>query len=156
MLFTIEEKLVASATRIGGTYILDTSASNARGDCVKQRIYRAFDEDRADLWHRRLGHKGVTHSKRTAEVVQDLTERAVIEGICKACIEAKQTRHVSRVPIRKTTYKLKKVHINIWGPAPVIFIGGSHYMCIITDDRTRKVWLLFNENRKKMFKLIKQ
>ena len=69
MLFTIKKKLVASAIKIKNIYILNTFASNARGDCVKQRIYRAFDENRADLWHRRLGHKKVTYSKKTAEVV---------------------------------------------------------------------------------------
>ena len=43
----------------------------------------------------------------------------------------------------KKNEKLELVHIDVWGPAQVSSLGGSHYYIIIIDDATRKVWIYF-------------
>ena len=39
--------------------------------------------------------------------------------------------------------KLELVHTNVWGPAQVSSLGGSHYYVTFIDDATRKVWVYF-------------
>ena len=35
--------------------------------------------------------------------------------------------------------KLKLVHIDLWGPSPVAYLGGSSYYITFIDDSSRKV-----------------
>ena len=37
--------------------------------------------------------------------------------------------------------KLELVHTNVWGPAHVQSLGGSHYYVTFIDDATRKTWV---------------
>ena len=39
--------------------------------------------------------------------------------------------------------KLKLVHTDVWRPAQVSSLGGSHYYITFIDDATRKVWVYF-------------
>ena len=41
----------------------------------------------------------------------------------------------------KENEKLELVQIDVWGPAQVSSLGGSHYYVTFIDDATRKVWV---------------
>ena len=43
----------------------------------------------------------------------------------------------------KKSERLDLVHIDIWGPAHVSSLGGSHYYVTFIDDATRKLWVYF-------------
>ena len=43
----------------------------------------------------------------------------------------------------KKNEKLELVHTNVWGPAQVSSLGGSHYYVTFINDATRKVWVYF-------------
>ena len=54
-------------------------------------------------------------------------------------------KRVSFVKIRKENQKekLELVHTDVWGPAQVSSLGGSHYYVTFIDDATRKLWVYF-------------
>ena len=46
-----------------------------------------------------------------------------------------------RVGKQKKSEKLELVHTDVWGPAQVQSLGGSHYYITFIDDATRKTWV---------------
>ena len=60
--------------------------------------------------------------------------------MCKCCILGKQ-KNVSFLKTGRTpkAEKLELVHINLGGPSPVAFLGGSRYYITFIDDSSRKV-----------------
>lgn len=93
-----------------------------------------------DIWHRRLGHAGTDTIKRmlSQNLVEGLNVKGGLEigGLCKDCIFGK---HATR-PYNDTTPHehdpLDRVHIDIWGPAPVTSAGGARYFMVVMDRAT--------------------
>ena len=76
---------------------------------------------------------------------------------CESCVYGKQKR-VSFVKTGKENKKekLELVHTDVWGPAQVSSLGGSHYYVTFIDDATREVWVYFLIDRNLMyFKLLR-
>ncbi|XP_075110572.1 uncharacterized protein LOC142181555 [Nicotiana tabacum] len=73
-------------------------------------------------------------------------------GLCEDCIYGKQKRvsfsKLGRTPKKE---KLELVHTDVWGPAPVTSLGGSHYYVTFIDNFTRKVWVYFLKNKSDVF-----
>ena len=114
-----------------------------------------MDSDTA-LWHNRLGHmseKGMKllHSKK---VLPSL--KCVNMDFCEICMYGKQKR-VSFVKTGKENKKekLELVHTDVWGPAQVSSLGGSHYYVTFIDDATRKVWVYFLRQKSDVFQTFK-
>ena len=59
---------------------------------------------------------------------------------CESCLYGKQKR-VSFVKSGKEnkSERLELVYTNVWGPAQVSFLSGSHYYVTCIDDETIKV-----------------
>ena len=47
------------------------------------------------------------------------------------------------------------MHIDVWGPAQVSSLGGSHYYVTFIDDATRKVWVYFLRQKSDVFQIFK-
>ena len=61
---------------------------------------------------------------------------------CENCVYGKQKRvRFLRVGKQKKSEKLDLVHTDVWGPAQVQSLGGSHYYVTFIDDATRKTWV---------------
>nr|KYP32301.1 Retrovirus-related Pol polyprotein from transposon TNT 1-94 [Cajanus cajan] len=106
----------------------------------------------ADLWHNRLGHmseKGMSVLKSIGRLPE---LKSVDVGLCEHCVLGKQKRvsfmTTGRTPKMK---KLELVHTDLWGPAPVISLGGSTYYMTFVDDCTRKVWVYFLKRKSDAF-----
>jgi hypothetical protein len=58
------------------------------------------------------------------------------------CVYGKQKR-VRFLIVRKEkkSERLGLVHTDVWGPAHVSSLGGSHYYVTFIDDATRKSWV---------------
>ena len=56
---------------------------------------------------------------------------------------------------KKKKEKLELVHTNVWGPAQVSSLGGSHYYLKFIDDTTRKVWVYFLRHKSYVFQTFK-
>jgi hypothetical protein len=94
------------------------------------------------LWHHRLGHM-------SEKGMQILHSRNLLPGLkhvdlefCENCVYGKQKRvRFLRVGKEKKSEKLELVHTDVWGPAQVSSLGGSHYYVTFIDDATRKTWI---------------
>ena len=88
-----------------------------------------------------MGEKGmkVLHSKK---VLTGL--KCVNIDFYESFVYGKQKR-VSFVKTGKEnkSEKLELVHTDVWGPAQLSSLGGSHYYVTFIDDATRKVWVYF-------------
>ena len=61
---------------------------------------------------------------------------------CENYVYGKQKRFIfHRVGKQKKSEKLQLVHTDVWGPAQVQSLGGSHYYVTFIDDATRKTWV---------------
>ena len=60
--------------------------------------------------------------------------------MCESCILGKQ-KNVSFLKTGRTpkAKKLELVHTNLWGPSPVVSLGGLRYYITFIDDSSRKV-----------------
>ena len=77
--------------------------------------------------------------------------------LCEICVYGKQKR-VSFVKTGKENKsdKLELVHTNIWGPAQVSPLSGSHYYVTFIYDATRKVWVYFLRQKSNVFQTFKK
>ena len=48
------------------------------------------------------------------------------------------------------------MHLDVWGPAQVSSLGGSHYYVIFIDDSTRKTWVYFLKKKSDVFETSKK
>ena len=56
----------------------------------------------------------------------------------------------------KKNVKLEIVHIDVWGPAQVSFLCGSHNYVTFFDDATRKVWVYLLRQKIDIFQTFKK
>ena len=76
---------------------------------------------------------------------------------CESCVYGKQKR-VSFVKSgkEKKDEKLELVHTDVWGPAQVSSLSGSHYYVTFIDGTTRKVWVYFLRQKSNVFQTFKK
>jgi len=109
------------------------------------------------LWHQRLGHMREKGMKLMAAKGKLSSLKHVDVGVCEHCIFGKQ-KNVSFSMAGKTpkVEKLELVHTDVWGPAPVKFVGNSRYYVTFIDDSTRKLWVYFLKNKSDVFSVFKR
>ena len=90
-----------------------------------------------DVWHRRLGHVGVTSIVEMAKkgVIDglDIMGDVKVQGKCKDCIYGKQTARPYDEVTEHEKNILERVYIDLWGPARVCSTGGAEYMMVFND-----------------------
>ncbi|GBN92280.1 Retrovirus-related Pol polyprotein from transposon TNT 1-94 [Araneus ventricosus] len=78
---------------------------------------------------------------------------------CIACNVGKTTRTSLKknyVYKRVTKSVLDKVHMDLWGPAPVNSLGGSKYFLSIIDDFSRKIDVFTLKSKSEVFSIFKE
>jgi hypothetical protein len=109
------------------------------------------------LWHHRLGHmseKGmqILHKRN---LLPDLKQ--IDLDFCEHCVYGKQKRvRFLRVGKEKKNERLELVHTDVWGPAQVSSLGGSHYYVTFIDDATRKTWVYCIRQKSDVFDTFKK
>lgn len=104
-----------------------------------------------DVWHKRLEHIGERTIKTLAQGQlvdgMDVKGSLAMTGKCEDCLFGKQTARPYDEEVTPETTVLKRVHIDLWGEAPVKSAGGAKYFMSITDDALsyRKVYFLGNK-----------
>ena len=98
-------------------------------------------DDQADLWHRRLGHPGIT-TMRTIQAATPGLPHVPFKQLqpCEVCQLAKSTRTVSRTPQRRARQPLEKIHVDLIGRIQPQSSQGHNYVTVITDDYSRYRW----------------
>jgi hypothetical protein len=76
---------------------------------------------------------------------------------CELCVYGKQKRvRFLRVGKEKKNERLELVHTDVWGPAQVSSLGGSHYYVTFIDDVTRKTWVYCIQQKSDIFDTFKK
>jgi hypothetical protein len=109
------------------------------------------------LWHHRLGHM----SEKGMQILHKINLLPDLKQIdldfCEHCVYGKQKRvRFLRVGKEKKNERLELVHTNVWGPAQVSSLGGSHYYVTFIDDATRKTWVYCIRQKSDVFYTFKK
>jgi transposase InsO family protein len=93
------------------------------------------------LWHRRLGHIGVSSLAKMAANKRaiGLPEPAAFSAIptCWSCVSGKATRNPFPVSTNNTSRPLELLHIDIAGPVQTKSAGGASFFITVLDDFTK-------------------
>ena len=75
---------------------------------------------------------------------------------CEHCVYGKQKRvRFLRVRKEKKNERLELVHTDVWGPAHVSSLGGSHYYVTFIDDATIKTWAYCIRQKSDVFDILR-
>jgi transposase InsO family protein len=77
--------------------------------------------------------------------------------LCEYCVYGKQKRvKFPKVGKEKKSENLELVHIDVWGPTQVSYLGVSHYYVTFIDDATRKTWVYCIRQKSDVFDTFKK
>ncbi|KAG9444914.1 hypothetical protein H6P81_016254 [Aristolochia fimbriata] len=116
----------------------------------------AEKDDKASLWHRRLGHLSengmrILHSKKVLIAITN-----TCFDFCEDCGLGKQKRvSFNKDGRKKKSNRLDLVHTDVWGPAQGKSFGGNLYFVIFIDDYSRKTWIYTLKEKPNVFNVFK-
>mgnify|MGYP000070031161 CR=1 FL=1 len=130
-------------------FILDTNDVGttlfAKGEKVDSDI---------DLWHKRISH--VNYQR-----LQELQSKQVVFGllkirgqkaqICDVCQFGKQHRLPFPTVRNRSLNKLDLIHLDVWGRAQNVSLGGSRYFIFFIDDYSRHMWIYLIEKKSEAY-----
>ena len=73
------------------------------------------------------------------------------EELCEACLKEKQEASVSRIPMRKTTRFLNRIHVDIDEGFSVTFRGNKYFL-LIKDDVTNMFFVYLMKTKDEIMK----
>ena len=143
-----ENFTIGKADLRNGLYHLKLHPSMTLGRLDEPFVANVDFTDTVWKEHRRLGHLSLqrmlqlcSHSKGMKVTQEEI--RAKIGQICPICATTRAIVRIPKDPARvRHQEKGKLVHVNIWGPYPVIGWDKTRWMCFITDDATRTTKVL--------------
>jgi len=107
------------------------------------------------LWHKRLGHVNARtlNTLKKLDLVDGMPNmKFEFKSLCDDCVKGKQVKSSFKSKNCVSTSRiLELVHIDLCGPMRIISKGGSRYICVIVDDFSRYVWLLFLSSKDQAF-----
>lgn len=139
-----EGYIIGKANLNGGLYHLQLASAVVPR--LSQEIPDVANVDFTDpVWkeHRCLGHPSLRRMLQLyiQSVGMNVTKgqiQAKLAQVCPICATTKAIVRLPRDPARlRHNGKGKLVHLDIWGPYPVIGWDGTKWMCFITNDATR-------------------
>ncbi|KAK2925376.1 GAG-pre-integrase domain [Fusarium oxysporum f. sp. vasinfectum] len=135
---TNKGKVVLTATRISGVYVVDEVE-----DRPFQTALASFSvgDPRLHLWHERLAHLGERNIKRLMKMSTGIRPDDSTSNPCGACVQGKLRECPHVRPIKKGTYPLECIHADIAGPFPEVGVDGSRYWVCFIDDFTQMSWV---------------
>lgn len=109
------------------------------------------------LWHKRYGHlhyKGLTHLAKKGRV-KGLPNLESIKEVCPECLAGRQHRApFPRKSESRAKVPLELVHSDLVGPLPIKSLNGSRYICVFTDDYSRKSLTYFLKTKGEAYEKI--
>ncbi|XP_075483610.1 uncharacterized protein LOC142523763 [Primulina tabacum] len=116
------------------------------------------------LWHKRINHLNfksiATISK--FKLVSGLPKVDFAKDkVCNACQLGKQVRSSFKSKGRNSSARcLELLHMDLFGPIPVMSLGGKKYTLVVIDDFSRFTWVLFlsskDQTADQLIKLLKR
>jgi hypothetical protein len=135
--FRKEDSSIAFTGRLKGkVYLIDFSK-----EIVEPKTCLVAKSDLDWLSHRRLAHVGMRNLAKLQKGKHILRLTNVIfekDRLCSACQAGKQVGAPHRAKnIMTISRPLKLLHMDLFGPAAYISIGGNKYGLVIVDDFSR-------------------
>ena len=89
-----------------------------------------------ELWHQRMGHLSYRSILRLPQLANGIDVKGPApESVCRPCMQGRQRRKPSRIPMSRATKFLEKIHSDLCGPFPVSQNGMRSYISF-KDDAT--------------------
>jgi GAG-pre-integrase domain len=107
--------------------------------CLPSFAALLCDISPGDLWHHRLGHTSypvLQHLQKT-----NLIFTVSFNSPCDSCSKFKSHRLSFSLSSNKASKPLELVHVDVWGPSPVISSLGNRFYILFVDDFSRFSWL---------------
>ena len=96
------------------------------------------------LWHERLAHLNLDSLKELVPpAAYGSGHEALLSQPCTICIKAKHQRHITRIPVERTTRPFELIHSDLCGPIQPESASGFRYFIVYIDDFSRSVWVYF-------------
>ncbi|KAH9782240.1 hypothetical protein KPL71_008811 [Citrus sinensis] len=111
--------VIMKSTKQNGLYVLNGHTTVGEASVTEK------SEDKARLWHLRLGHMSERGLKELQKKGVFGSDKLSSLGFCEDCILGK-------------AFRLK---FDLWGPAQVDSLGGCRYFLSLIDDYSRMVWV---------------
>ena len=100
-----------------------------------------YASDFVCLWHQRLGHMSEKGLKVLVERKSLPSLKFLNLNFYKYCVFGKQCRQKFKTGRHITKGILDYIHLDVWGPSPIVSFGGSSYFVTFIDDYSRRVWV---------------
>ena len=117
-------------------------------------------ENKADLWHRRLGHLNEFQLREMAshDLVKGMNiPKSTRISFCEKCVEGKMSKKTFKsVGEIRSVRKLQCVHSDVCGPMPTQSIGGNKYFVTFIDDYSRYCKVYFMKYKSEVFNKFKE
>ena len=116
-------------------------------------------DDKAWLWHARLGHVNFDTIKRlgTSDLVKGVPAINHPTQVCEACLAGKHSR--KSFP-DQTTFRaarpLEQVYADLCGPITPATQSGNRYILLIVDDHSRFMWTFMLKTKDEAFEQFKK
>lgn len=128
-------------------------------------VERTSDRTSHEIWHRRIGHRSLTHTA-TTRIQQSVTGLDIItsgeansEGagsICEICMEGKQARDKLTGERKKCEEILDTIHTDICGPMAVEGLMGERYFATFIDERSGRIAISLLKHKSAVFERFKE
>jgi len=148
---------IMTGTRFGWLYAVSVHNPNATA-------FAAHSKRKAvnfDTWHQCLVHANADTIRTmfSKGLVDGLNIQGNLEigGLCEDCIFGKHTAHPYNDNGIRERDLLERIHIDIWGPAPVQSAGGASYFMLIMDGYSsyRQVTFLSSKSAEATLKVFR-
>ena len=129
----------------GGMYLLSKlGGSNSPKALVARSQIKPAN---LEIWHRRFGHASIATIK--GMLAKNLLDGLVVKGqltvpgICEDCIYGKHAARPYNATVEPEGAPNDCVHIDLWGPASVMSMGGAMYMMVAVDGGSSYLSVFF-------------
>ncbi|KAH9751241.1 Integrase catalytic domain-containing protein [Citrus sinensis] len=115
--------IIMKGTKLNGLYVLNGQTTVGEASVIEN------SEDKARLWHLRLGHMSERGLKELQKKGVFGSDKLNSLGFCKDCVIGTAFRLKFESTVHSTKEKLAYLHSNLWRPAKVNSLGG----CRVAD-----------------------
>ena len=132
------KRIIGQGCESGGLYILETEVPKS---VACSGVVTPFD------LHCRLGHPSLPLLKNLYSQFSSLSSLN-----CESCQYAELHRvHLCPRVNKRASPLFELVHLDVWGPCPVVSSTGFWYFVTFVDDYSRTTWLYLMKNRSELF-----
>ncbi|XP_073273260.1 uncharacterized protein [Primulina huaijiensis] len=157
--YTVEfQKLIFTVKTAAGNIMLtglreqNTFKVKWNDDCLSAlTCFIALNGNKNLLWHKRLNHlnfKSIATISKLKLVSGLPNIDFAKDRICNACQLGKQVRSSFKSKRRNSSARcLELLHMDLFGPIPVMSLGGKKYTLVVINDFSRFTWVIFPNSK---------